>query len=124
MMEKTSDFYDAKKYGCSGNEDSMGKSGYVKRIVYMKSHGECQLCGGDISLDEMVLDYVSSPPINGGEKVDDVQGICQRCNQIKGNMPTKNFIDKITEIFVYQLEKQFSDDCSWKIARNIIMSIL
>lgn len=123
-MGKITNYYVMKQYDCSGNEDNMEKSDCVKRIVYTKAHGKCQLCGNDISLDEMVLDYVSYPPINGSGKGDDVQGICQRCKQIKGNMPTKNFIDKITEIFVYQLEKQFNDDCSWKIARNIIMSIL
>lgn len=123
-MEKTANYHAMKQNCCGGNRDSVEKYNHVRRIVYTKAHGRCQLCGGDISLDEMVLERVSSPPIDGKEKVENLQCICKCCSQIKGNMSTKNLIDKITEIFICQAEKRFGDECSWKIARNIIMSIL
>lgn len=60
----------------------------------------------------------------GIDSLDNIQLACKCCNRQKASYLPEKFFDRITEIFMYQMEKKYSDNGNWKLARNLLMEIL
>ena len=92
--------------------------------IYKKSGGCCQLCGRKISFDEFTIDHII--PLNGGgtNDIDNLAAACKICNSFKADIYPAQFFDRITEIFMYQMDKKYSNNPTWKMARNMLMEIL
>lgn len=43
---------------------------------------------------------------------------------VKSNILPEQFFDRITEIFMFQMEKKFGNNMLWKLAHNMLMEIL
>ena len=95
-----------------------------RKIIYEKSNGYCQLCGRKMLYDNFTVDHIIPLGRGGTNDMDNLQGVCKVCNEFKANIFPEQFIDRITEIFVYQMEKNYSDNLNWKMARNLLMEIL
>ncbi len=99
-------------------------SGMQRKEIYDKAEGCCQLCGRKLTPHTMTLDHIIPFADGGSNELDNLQAVCKQCNQLKANIYPEQFFDRITEIFMYQMEKKYSDNLTWKMARNMLMEIL
>ena len=99
-------------------------SGAERKAIYEKANGCCQLCGRKIEFHNMTVDHIIPLGKDGSNDLDNTQAACSVCNQFKSNIYPEQFFDRITEIFMYQMEKQYSNNLTWKMARNMLMEIL
>lgn len=95
-----------------------------RRTIYNKSGGFCQLCGRKINYNDFTVDHITPISKGGSNDMDNVEAVCRVCNQFKANIYPEQFVDRITEIFMFQMEKQYGDNSTWKMARNMLMEIL
>lgn len=61
------------------------------------------------------------------KEIDDINNIqiaCKQCNWLKADSLPDDFADRISSIFMYQMEKKRKDNLMWKIARIIINEII
>lgn len=99
-------------------------SGMQRKEIYDKAEGHCQLCGRKITPNTMTIDHIIPFADGGSNELDNLQAVCKQCNQLKANIYPEQFLDRITEIFMYQMEKKYTDNLTWKMARNMLMEIL
>lgn len=95
-----------------------------RKMIYKKYDGRCQLCGREIEFQFATLDHVIPLAQGGIDSLDNVQLACKCCNRQKASYLPEKFVDRITEIFMYQMEKKYSENGNWKLARNLLMEIL
>lgn len=95
-----------------------------RRMIYDKAGGHCQLCGRKIPLENMSLDHIYPLSMGGADSLENLQCTCEVCNRFKSNILPDTFFDRITEIFIYQMEKKYGDNAAWKMSRNLLMEIL
>lgn len=95
-----------------------------RREIYKKSGGCCQLCGRKISFTEMTVDHIMPISKGGSNDMDNTEATCRICNQFKSNIFPDQFIDRITEIFMFQMEKRYGGKDDWKAVHNLLMEML
>lgn len=95
-----------------------------RKIIYQKANGRCQLCGRKIEYEDMTLDHIVPLSLGGADEMDNLQCTDFACNKFKSNIFPAEFVDRITEIFMFQMEKKHSNRLKWKIARNLLMEML
>lgn len=95
-----------------------------RKMIYKNADGKCQLCGRNIDYENMTLDHITPISQGGADDLDNIQCTCEACNLFKSNILPAKFFDRITEIFMYQMEKKYGFRNEWKIARNLLMEIL
>lgn len=95
-----------------------------RKIIYDRGKGICQLCGRKISVENMTLDHIIPLDAGGEESMDNLQLSCETCNRYKANILPEKFFDRITEIFMYQMEKRYENNLNWEVARKLLMEIL
>lgn len=95
-----------------------------RKELYNRADGYCQLCGRKITISNFTVDHIVPLGRGGNNDMSNVQAVCKVCNQFKANIFPEQFIDRITEIFMFQMEKQYSDNPTWKMARNMLMELI
>lgn len=60
----------------------------------------------------------------GVDDINNIQIACKQCNWLKADSLPDDFADRISSIFMYQMEKKRKDNLMWKIARIIINEII
>lgn len=108
------------------------KSGKIKRktysedtrkLIYLNAHGKCELCGRSILLENMTIDHVNPLSLGGEDDVENLACTCFACNTFKGNIQPDDFMERITEIFMYQMEKKSNNSLRWKLASRLLKTI-
>lgn len=95
-----------------------------RKIIYGKANGYCQLCGRKIAFEDMTIDHII-PLANGGSNaMENTQAACLICNRFKANIYPDQFFDRISEVFIYQMQKKYGDNLTWKMSRNMLMELL
>ncbi|QJU17739.1 hypothetical protein HL650_11780 [Blautia pseudococcoides] len=77
-----------------------------------------------MTFEELTLDHIVPLAMNGMDCVCNLQATDAACNSFKGCILPEKFMDRITEIFMYQMDKKYSDKINWKMVRNLLMEIL
>ena len=96
----------------------------VRKIIYNNADGRCALCGRKITLPEMTLDHIVPLDRNGEDSVNNLQCTCKSCNQFKANIRPTDFMERITAIFLYQMEKKYSRKIRWKIIHKLLEDLI
>lgn len=96
----------------------------VRKLLYQQADGRCALCGKKIAFDEMELDHIVPLSMGGADEVENLQICCSADNRYKANILPLDFFNKITDIFLYQMDKRYDDDIRWKYCRGMIMELL
>lgn len=96
----------------------------VRRMIYNKAEGRCQLCGRKIRYKELTLDHIVPLAMGGEDCISNLQAADAACNGFKGSILPEKFMDRVTEIFMFQMEKKHSGETNWKMARNLLMELL
>lgn len=96
----------------------------VKKLLYIKADGKCELCGKKILLDDMTIDHVKPLSMGGEDDVSNLACTCLPCNVFKGNILPENFLNRINDIFMYQTEKNTKHKLKWKIVHRLLQSCI
>lgn len=99
-----------------------------RKEIYNKGNGCCQLCGRKIPFKSFTVDHIIPRSMGGTDAMDNLQCTHRSCNIQKASYLPETFFNRISEIFVYQMDKKYGCEgefsYEWKIARNLIMSLL
>ena len=91
-----------------------------RKMIYNRTNGRCQLCGRKILYEEMTVDHIIPLAMNGNNSDDNLQCACKSCNRQKAAYLPEEFIDGVTRIFLYQMEKKCSGKVRWKIIKGLM----
>lgn len=94
----------------------------VRKMIYDKAGKRCELCGKKILLSQMTLDHIVPLSMGAEDCVDNLQSTCFDCNQLKSNCLPESFMERITSIFMYQMEKS-DNKLKLEIACKLIESV-
>lgn len=79
-----------------------------RKRIYARGKGKCALCGKKIPFDDFTVDHIIPLILNGSNEEDNLQIACFDCNSCKGGIAPEIFLDRVTQIFMYQMEKKLS----------------
>lgn len=96
----------------------------VRELIYTNAQGKCVLCGRKITYKQMTLDHIVPLAMNGKDDVINLQCTCDTCNKIKGSILPDDFMERITEIFLYQMDKKEGKRLLWKIVHKILNKMI
>lgn len=92
----------------------------TRKIIYMKADGRCELCGRKILLEDMTIDHMKPLSMGGIDDVENLACTCYACNLFKGNILPSDFMERITEIFMYQTNKRLGNGFKWKMIQALV----
>ena len=95
-----------------------------RKMIYNRADGRCQLCGRKILYEEMTIDHIVPLAMNGNNSDDNLQCACKLCNTQKAAYLPEEFIDGVTRIFLYQMEKKCAGKVRWKIIKGLMSGIM
>lgn len=87
----------------------------ARKLIYLHAGGRCELCGRKILLEDMTIDHVTPLAAGGEDDVENLSCTCYPCNLFKGNILPSDFMERISDIFLYQMERRHKDKIKWKI---------
>ena len=90
-----------------------------RQMIYKKYHGICQICGTEISYEEMTIDHIIPLEAGGKNELANYQCACRTCNRMKGTMMQDEYYMHITEVFWYLTEKKCGKEFTEKLYRLI-----
>lgn len=96
----------------------------VRKRVYDKSNGCCELCGEKIKRENMTLDHIVPLTLGGADEEENLQCACKPCNSFKGQILPEDFNDKIASIFIYQMKKKHSGKMKWMIVNQMLNGMM
>lgn len=105
---------------CSGKAKRKTYSKDTRKLIYLNAGGRCELCGKKILLDDMTIDHINPLSMGGEDDVENLSCTCYPCNLFKGNILPSDFMERITDIFMYQMEKQNKRKFGWKIIHRML----
>ena len=72
----------------------------------------------------MSLDHVIPLSRGGIDNVENLSCVCYEDNQFKNNILPEDFMERITKIFIYQMEKKYSYSLKWKIVHKLLVRMV
>ena len=105
---------------CKGKTKRKNYTKEERKIIYDKSNGCCELCGKRLLLQDMTLDHIVPLSMGGKDEMENLQSSCALCNQIKGNAFLEELIERISLIYLYQMEKKHKGNLRWKIVHMML----
>ena len=92
--------------------------------VYRKTEGHCYLCGEFVGFDSFEVEHHMPISKGGTNGLDNLYCSCTTCNAIKRDIYPKEFMEKISQIFLYQMQKGYGDSLDWKVAHRLLVAML
>ena len=72
----------------------------------------------------MTLVHIVPLAMNGADDVSNLQCTCEACNRFKGSILPDDFMERITEIFLYQMDQKAGKRLLWKIVHKILNKMI
>lgn len=83
--------------------------------IYNKNKGRCAICGRFVPFDEFTVDHIFPLSKGGTNELKNLQCTCKTCNLIKQDILPEDLMDKLTEIVLYQMKKNYNNSFRKKI---------
>lgn len=96
----------------------------VRELLYNAAEGRCVLCGRKITYDIMTLDHIRPLAMGGADNVTNLQCTCESCNLFKGSVFPDDFMERVTEIFLYQMDKKQGKRLRWRIVHRLLEGMI
>lgn len=93
-------------------------------IVYRKTKGCCYLCGDFVDFDVFEIEHQIPISKGGTNELSNLFCSCHCCNTIKHDIYPKDFMEKISQIFMYQMQIQNKDSLKWRIIYNELKKMI
>lgn len=71
-------------------------------------------------MEDMTIDHVNPLSLDGEDDVENLACTCFACNTFKGNTLPDDFLERVTEIFMYQMKKKYKGKLKWKIVHKVL----
>lgn len=107
------------KYKFSKSKGRINFPKEVRELIYNTAKGRCALCGRKITYDNMTLDHIVPLAMNGADDVGNLRCTCEACNLFKGSVLPDDFMERITRIFLYQMDRKENKRLLWKFVHKI-----
>ena len=85
----------------------------TRKMLYHQFDGRCQLCGKKLTLENMTLDHIIPLDLGGEDELSNIQIACASCNT-----------NRVTNIFMYQMDKKRKGNFMWEISSAILRKII
>lgn len=86
-----------------------------RTIIYNKNKGRCAICGRFVPFDEFTIDHIIPLSKGGTNELKNLQCTCKVCNLIKQDILPEDLMDKLTEIILYQMKRNYNGSLRKKI---------
>ena len=86
--------------------------------IYRKTEGHCYLCGEFVDFDSFEVEHKIPLSKGGTNDLKNLFCSCHCCNSIKQDIYPKDFIEKISRIFMYQMQLQYGNSLRWKFVNR------
>ena len=96
----------------------------TRKMLYHQFDGRCQLCGKKLTLENMTLDHIIPLDLGGEDELSNIQIACASCNTLKRNILPDDFANRVTNIFMYQMDKKRKGNFMWEISSAILRKII
>ena len=104
-----------------------GRKKYSKeerRMVYNRAGGCCKLCGQRLLLEDMTLDHIVPLSMGGRDELGNLQAAHRECNQFKSNILPEEFLGRVAEVFIYQMDISHGGSVMWGIVRGMLKKLV
>ena len=91
--------------------------------IYRKTEGHCYLCGEFVDFDSFEIEHHIPISKGGTNDLDNLYCSCFICNAIKRDIYPKEFMEKISQIFLYQMQKKYGDSLDWKVVNRLLAAM-
>ena len=96
----------------------------VRRMIYDKADGCCQLCGRKIMFSDASLDHIIPLGVGGIDCESNLQLACKVCNGAKDSYLPDAFQDRVFDTFCFQMKKKYENSLRWKIIHRILVKMV
>jgi hypothetical protein len=93
-----------------------------RKEVYRKSKGHCCLCGKFVDYEEFTVDHIIPLAKGGTNEIDNLQCACKVCNNIKTDVLPNEFMDKITEMIIHNMNNKYNKNIGHKMIKMLFTS--
>lgn len=104
-----------------------GRKKYSKeerKMIYDKVGGCCKLCGQGLLLEDMTLDHIVPLSMGGRDELGNLQAAHRECNQFKSNILPEEFLGRVAEVFIYQMDISHGGSVMWGIVREMLKKLV
>ena len=95
----------------------------ARKLIYNYANGRCTLCGRKILFEDMTIDHIKPLSLGGADVVENLTCTCYACNLFKGNILPDDFLERVSLIYLYQMEKRCKSKFRWAIVRRILVKV-
>lgn len=92
--------------------------------IYRKTKGHCYLCGEFVDFDAFEIEHRIPLSKGGTNDLSNLFCSCHCCNTIKQNILPRDFLEKISQIFMYQMKRKYHTRISWRVASKMLEKML
>lgn len=92
--------------------------------IYRKTDGHCYLCGELVAFNSFEIEHHIPVSKGGTNELCNLFCSCHNCNSIKRNVYPQDFMEKISQIFMYQMEKKYSGSPLWEDAKALMAGLV
>lgn len=92
----------------------------TRKLIYNRAGCRCELCGRKLLFEDATIDHVIPLSKGGIDDVENLACVCYEDNQFKNNILPEDFLERITKIFMYQMEKKNGNSVRWKIVYRML----
>lgn len=71
----------------------------IRRQVYNRQNGKCSMCGDKISYLNFTVDHIIPISKGGSNTLDNMEAMCEVCNQMKRDHMKNDFLRHIEKIY-------------------------
>ena len=96
----------------------------MRRSIYEKTQGHCYLCGEAVRFKAFEVEHKKPISKGGTDNLDNPYPSCHRCNRIKGNIFYEDFMERISQIFMYQMQTQYGNSLRWKFVNRELSKMM
>ena len=92
--------------------------------IYEKTQGHCYLCGKSVKLNSFEVEHKIPLSKGGTDDLGNLYCSCHKCNKIKRNIYYDDFMETISQIFIYQMQMQYGDSLRWKFVSREVSKMM
>ena len=95
-----------------------------RKRIYQKTKGHCYLCGEFVDFDVFQVEHRIPLAKGGTNDFGNLYCSCPCCNSMKNSIYPEELLEKITQIFMYQVTKIGNNHTKCITSKKIIMSMM
>ena len=94
-----------------------------RKRIYQKTKGHCYLCGEFVDFDVYQIEHRIPLAKGGTNDFSNLFPACNCCNSMKNSIYPEELLEKITQIFMYQVTKRGNNHTKCITSKKIIKSM-